>query len=187
MTATEAADALAAAETVRERSHRVAIGWIARTPLVYWGCAWIIGYGAAQFLPGWLTSLVWMLCVAGSLAITHWRGWSSGGANIVLTGWEAGLRRAWWVLVLGSFALPFIVGPIPVSRLYLLFGALWGIGYLLYAVVAEDRPLGFLGGGIVTLAAVLRTVAPDSALLPFGLIAGGSTLVFGIARMRRRW
>ena len=186
VTAIEAADALAGAEVARQRSRRAAISTFMNAPLVYWGCAWIVGYAAAQFLPGWLTFFVWMLCVAGSLAISRWHGWSSG-ASVVLSGWEAALRRAWWVLALGSSALPFIIEPLPATRLYLMFGAFWGIGYLLYAVVAEDRALGFLGGGIVALAAILRTVVPDSALLLFGLLAGGGTLAFGMARVRQRW
>ena len=187
VTAVEAADALAAAEVARQRSRRAAIGAYARAPFVYWGCAWIIGYAAAQFLPDLLAWLVWMVFVAGSIAISRWNRWSGAGASVVLSGWEGQLRRAWWVLLLGTSALPFIIAPLPASRLYLMFGALWAIGYLLYAVVAEDRALGFLGGGIIALAVILRTVVPDSALLPFGLLAGGGTLAFGIARIRRRW
>lgn len=187
VTAVEAADALAAAEMARQRSRRAAIGAYARAPLVYWGCAWIVGYAAAQFLPGLLAWLVWMAFVAGSIAISQLNRWSTTGASIVLSGWEGQLRRAWWVILLGTSALPFIIEPLPTSRLYLMFGALWAIGYLLYAVIAEDRALGLLGAGIILLAVVLRTIVPESALLPFGLLAGGGTLAFGVARMRRRW
>lgn len=187
ITAVEAADALAGAEIARQSSRRAAIGAYVRVPFVYWGCAWIIGYAAEQFLPGLLAMLIWMAFVAGSVTLSRWNRGAVTGASVVLSGWEGKLRRAWWALLLGTAALPFIIAPLPASRLYLMFGALWGIGYLLYAVVAEDRALGLLGGGIIALAVVLRTFVPDRALLPFGLLAGGGTLAFGIARMRRRW
>jgi len=76
---------------------------------------------------------------------------------------------------------------VPTFALYLFFGALWGMAYMLYAVVAEDRTLGFLGAGFVALAVILRLIVPGLALLLYGLLAGGSTIIFGVTRMRRQW
>jgi hypothetical protein len=187
VTALEAADALAAAQTVMRRSHHAAIGKFVRAPFIYWGCTWMVGYTAAQFLPGWLASLIWLACISGSFVVTHWARWDDAGRSIVFSGWEGQIRRARWALLLGSSALPFILEPIPPDRLYLMFGAFWGMVYMLYAIVSDDRALTLLGGGIVALAVILRLFLPDNALLLFGLLAGSSTLIFGIVRIRRQW
>lgn len=187
MTAREAADALTAAQTAMHRSHRAAVGTFARAPLVYWGIAWMAGYAAAQYLPGWLAYLVWLAFMIGSFVARRWWNRSRGGQSIVISGWEEQVRRAWWVIVLGSIALPLIVEPVPTVALYLLLGALWGIAYMLYAVVADDRALGLLGASIVALAVAVRLLVPEIALLLFGLFAGGSQMLFGIVRTRRQW
>ncbi len=186
LTACEAADALAAAQTMMHRSHRAAVGTFARAPLVYWGIAWIVGYAAAQYLSGWLAYLVWLAFTAGSFVARRRWNRSSDGQSIVISGWEGQVRRAWWVIVLGSAALPLIIEPVPTVALYLLLGALWGIAYMLYAVVADDRALGLLGASIVALAVAVRLFVPGSALLLFGLLAGGSQMTFGIVRTRRQ-
>lgn len=186
LTAREAADALAAAQTAMHRSRRAAVGKFARAPLVYWGIAWMVGYVAAQYLPGWLASLVWLAFMAGSFVSRRWWNQSSGGQSVVISGWEEQVRRSWWIIVLGSVALSLIIEPVPTFALYLLFGALWGIAYLLYAIVADDRALGLLGASIVALAVAVRLLVPEIALLLFGLLAGGSQMIFGIVRTRRQ-
>lgn len=168
------------------RSHHAAVGKFARAPLVYWGIAWIVGYAAAQYLPGWLASLVWLAFMVGSFVSRRWWSRSRGGQSVVISGWEEQVRRSWWIIVLGSVALSLIIEPVPTFALYLLFGALWGIAYMLYAVVADDRALGLLGASIVTLAVAVRLFVPGVALLLFGLLAGGSQMIFGIVRTRRQ-
>ncbi len=187
VTAGEAADALAAARVAMRHSRSAAVGQSLRAPLVYWGVGWVVGYAAAQFLPGWLAFLVWFAFIIGWLAAR--RAWKSPHDRrpAVISGWEAQVGRAWWIIVLGSTALSLIIEPVPTFVLYLFFGALWGIAYMLYAVVAEDRALGLLGVGVVLLAVAVRLVVPDLSLLLYGLLAGGSTIAFGIARMRRQW
>lgn len=186
MTAREAADALAAAQTAKHRSHRAAVGKFARAQLIYWGIAWMVGYAVAQYLPGWLAYLVWLAFMVGSFVARRRWNQSSGGQSVVISGWEEQVRRAWWVIVLGSLALSLIIEPVPAFALYLLFGALWGIVYMLYAVVADDRALGLLGASIVALAVAVRLLVPGIALLLFGLLAGGSQMIFGIVRTRRQ-
>ncbi len=186
ISAPEATAALAAADVVMRRSRRAAIGQCVRAPLVYWGVVWIVGYTAAQFLPGWLASLTWLLFIAGEI-LSQRLGSRVGGERVVISGWEGQIRRAWWVVVLGSSALPFIIEPVPTSVLYLFFGALWGIVYMLYAVISEDRELTYFGAGIVLLAVVVRIVIPDLSLLVFGVLAGGGKMIFGLVRMRRQW
>lgn len=90
------------------------------------------------------------------------------------------------VVVCGG-ALATIASPAPPYVVPLLLGALWGVAYMLYAIVAADRPLGFLGGGIVALAVICRIVVPDTSLLIFGIVAGASIALFGGIRMRNQW
>lgn len=187
VTAGEAADALVMARIAMHRGRSAAVGQSLRAPLVYWGVAWVAGYAAAQFLPGWLAYLVWFGFTIGWLAVRRaWKA-SHDRRRVVVSGWEAQIGRAWWIILLGSVAMPLIVEPVPTVALYLLFGALWGIAYMLYAVIVEDRALGFLGASVVALAVILRLFVPDLALLLYGLSAGGSTIIFGAARMRRQW
>jgi len=187
VTAGEAADALAAARVAMRRGRSAAVGQSLRAPLVYWGVAWVAGYAAAQFLPGWLAYLVWFGFTISWLAARRvWNG-SRDQRHVVVSGWEVQMGRAWWIVVLGSVAMPLIVEPVPTVALYLLFGALWGIVYMLYAVVAEDGALGVLGASVVILAVILRLFVADLALLLYGVSAGGITIIFGVARMRRRW
>lgn len=98
---------------------------------------------------------------------------------------EAQFHRTWWVLFLGSFALGIIVAPAPPFVVGLASGALWGIAFLMYAVLAGDRAAGILGAGIVVLAAVLRITLMHRALLPFGLGAGGGMVLLGLMRTVR--
>ncbi len=187
VTADEAADALAAARIAMHRGRSAAVGQALRAPLVYWGVAWVAGYAAAQFLPGWLAYLVWFGFTVGWLVSRRVWKMSRDRRHVVVSGWEAKIGRAWWIILLGGVAMPLIVEPVPTVALYLLFGALWGIAYMLYAVVAEDRAFGFLGASVVVLAVIFRLFVPDLALLLYGLAAGGITITFGVARMRRQW
>ncbi len=187
LTPTEAADALAGAQATMRRSRRVAVGRFLSARLVYWGIAWMIDYTALQFLPGWIALLMWVVLVAGAFATPRLVAWSDAGQSTVISGWQGQFRRAWWVVLFGSFALVTIVAPAPDYVIYLLLGALWGIAHLLYAVATEDRPLAFLGGGIVLIAVAARVFAPEIALLLFGLLAGGCMAIFGALRTWRQW
>ncbi|MGI8968937.1 MAG: hypothetical protein ACR2GA_07535 [Chloroflexota bacterium] len=187
VTPDEAAAALSAASTTMRRSRRAALSKFAQTSLVFWGIAWIIGFGAEQFLPDWRSWLVWALVGIAAFALTRWHDSASAMSSGAISGWEAQFHRTWWVLFFGSAGLEAITVPAPVVVIGLLPGALWGIAFVIYAVLAEDRALGVLGASIVVLAVVLRILFVHQALLLFGLGAGGAMTTLGVVRTVRQW
>jgi hypothetical protein len=121
----------------------------------------------------------------GAAAYSLVRYWRRG--ETVRSGWEARFLRAWWVMMFGTTAITLLVVPAEFAVVALLPGALWGLGVLLYAVVADDRALAALGATIVLVAPLLRLGLPDWSPLLFGLTGGGGMLALGVARARSPW
>jgi len=182
----EAMAALDGARATMQRSRRASVSAICNTPLIYWGVAWIAGYVGAQFLPSVAATGVWVAVFAVMLARRHWRRLHPP-ANLIVSGWETRVRRAWWVLFAGSFALSAIASPVPSYVPGLLVGALWGIAAILYAVLLDEMEFGVLGAWIVVLAVALRLFVPDLSLVLFGIGAGGAAIALGIKRARHAW
>ncbi len=180
--AEEAATLLAAAREARQRSRRAAVGAALRASLVFWGLDWMAGYTLVQFWPGWPALVLWGVASLGLYALPRLR---AAPAELVVSGWETRFQRSWWVILGGSVACAIVVTPATIATYVLLLGAVWGIAYALYGVIADDREIAALGGVIIALAAVTRLVAPAGALVIFGLVAGGGTALLGLLRLRR--
>jgi len=175
----EARVALGLARAATVRSARAAQRTTMRAGLIVWGVAWLLGYTGLQFLPFAIGWALWLpLCVA-AFALTRWL-----RDDTIRSGWEARFERAWWVIVFGSFFLVSTVAPAEAIVIILLAGALWGLALLLYGVVSEERALAVLGGGIVTLAPLLRQWQPEWGALLFGLFGGGGMVLLGLWRER---
>jgi len=180
----EATAALAAANTTMRRSRRAAIGKFARTSLIFWGVAWMVGFSGAQLMPDWRATALWAAVGIAAYALTRWHSATSAGGTV--SGWEGPFHRTWWALALGSFALTAITADAqPAAVPWLVNGTLWGIAYIIYGTLAEDRPVGILGVAIVLLAVALRILSPHQALLLFGLGAGGAMAALGVVRTVR--
>ena len=125
---------------------RVALGLAraatVRAGLIVWGVVWLLGYTGLQFLPFTIGWALWMPLGVGAFALTR-----RLRDDTVRSGWEARFRRAWWVIVFGSFFLVSTVVPAEAIVVTLLTGSLWGLALLLYGVVSEERALAILGGG----------------------------------------
>jgi hypothetical protein len=176
----EADEALRSAQRLEARSRRMVMGQVAGSQIVLWGGVWALGYTEAQFLPLAAASVVWLLLmlVGGLVSALLRRG------REVSSGWEARFGRGWWALVLGSFAVVAIVEPTSAQVVFLVLGALWGIGFVLYALIAGDVPLVVLGAAVVVVAPTLRILIPQWSLLGVGVLAGGSMMGFGLWRSR---
>ncbi len=186
ISSSEATAALAAAQTTMRRSRRAAIGKFARTSLIFWGVAWMVGFAGAQFMPDWRAGFLWTVVGIAAYALTRWHRATSVAARGTVSGWESQFQRTWWALVLGSFALITISVPAQSAAIPgLVSGTLWGIAFIIYGTLAEDRPVGILGAAIVLLAVALRILFPHQALLLFGLGAGGAMTALGIVRTVR--
>jgi len=181
----EATDALAAARTTMARSRRAVVERPMRVSLVYWGLVMMVGYPTVRFLPVWLPLLLWGLLLLGPSALCWLR--KQRGALSIISGWERAYTRAWWVFVLGSIAIGWIVAPAPLYVVPLLIGMLWGLALLLYAAVVADREVGLVGIGMMALAVALRVFVPEHAILIFGLAAGGGMTLLGLVRIRWSW
>jgi hypothetical protein len=178
----EAAAALRDAGLARQRVRRLVASRVVRPHFIWWGAAWIVVYAGAQFLPtGPALALATGAAVAAT-ALSRIAGRRARAAAV--SGWEAKFWRCWLVLAGGSLLLDLVDGAAPVSVLFLLPAVLWGIGMALYAVVAGDLALGLLGGGLAALAAGLRLLAPDHALVLFGVLGGTAMIALGLVRMR---
>lgn len=178
----EAAALLIAARTAQDRGRHAAIQAALRASLVYWGFDWMIGYALVQFWPGWPPFALWGAVSLGLYALPRWH---AAGADRVVSGWEVSFRRAWWVILGGSVACTLIVAPTRTAVSLLLLGAVWGIAYALYGIVADDRSILVLGGVIVALAVAAHLCVPAAAPVVFGLTAGGCQVLLGLFRLRR--
>lgn len=177
----EAAAALAAAHGSLRQGRHAAVRSGLRASLILWGLDWMAGYALVHVWPAWLALALWGLASLALYALPRLR---VAAADLVVSGWEARLRRAWWVVLVGSAALVAIATPPTVDAALLLLGALWSIAYALYGVVLGDREIAALGGAIVALAVALRLFAPAATPL-FGALAGGGTAMLGVVRLRR--
>ncbi len=184
MSAREAAEALGAARTTLRRSRRAAATTLMRASLVFWGTAWMIGYVTLQALPLWCNYVVWGLIYLCYFGLFRWHS-NELVAREVVTGWEDQFHRSWWALVAGSVALGVIVAPVPLYVVALLTGALWGVAFVLFGLIAGDRPVAILGSAIVLIAITLRIIVPGVAIAAFGLISGGLMVALGLVRVRR--
>lgn len=178
----EARASLLAARTIAARSGRAAIGSATNLGMAVWGTTWLLGYLALQFLPlplGWAT---WgPLCVVAYLITRQRRG------ATIRSGWEARIQRAWWATIAGTTVAMFLVAPTRPAVLILMPGVIWALAIVQYAIVAEDRALGGLGGAILAAALLARYLAPGWAALALALVGGGGMLALGVARSRRPW
>jgi hypothetical protein len=181
LTPDEATAALDEARRVSAMGWRLVSGQATRLPLIWWGVAWLVTYPAVQFLP-FVPALVVAGAgvVAASVMTRVGARWDPAPGT---TGWEREVDRAWWALLVAGFAFNLIAGPAAIAVYFLLPGAVWGLALLLYALVAGDVGLGVLGAGILVLAAALRIVAPDRALVIFGVLAGGGMAAVGAVRL----
>jgi hypothetical protein len=178
----EAARALELARAAEARSRRAVVEAPATGLLLYWGLAWLALYSGHALLRGTLgdvvTAVLLVLPVAWC-AVRRWR-----GSAALVSGRERRLFAAWSVVVAASFIVPRIAQPATPATSGLLVGALWGLALLLYAVMAGDRALFGLGGGIILLAWFLAGHGSAAPLL-FGLGAGGAMALVGGIRLWR--
>lgn len=180
LTPAEAIDALAEAARLRRLAWPLVAGQLGRLPLVWWGLAWMVGYPAAQFLPLAPALILNAVAVAVAFTLTRvGRRWDPIGGS---TGWERLVSRAWWATAGASLLVNLVVTPAPVAVFFLVPGVLWGLALLLFALAAGDRALGVLGAALALLAPALRQLAPDQALLLFGVLGGGAMVAVGAVR-----
>jgi hypothetical protein len=178
----EAAAALRDAGLARQRVRRLVASRIVRPHFLWWGAAWIVAYGGAQYLP--TGPALALAGAAGAAATVLSRIAGRRARAAAVSGWETRFWRCWLVLAGGSLLLDLVDGAAPLPVLFLLPAVLWGVGMALYAIVAGDLALGLLGGGLAALAAALRLLAPDHALLLFGAIGGTAMIALGLVRLR---
>lgn len=176
----EAARTLRELDAIGGRSRRIAYGKATRLPLVAWGVAWILGYGALGALPWSLALPVGGGLCAAAVLVT----WLSRSNDQVVNGWERRIRLSWLVLMASSPLLVATITPAPTHAVLTLLGALWGVALLLYAVASADGWLGVAGAAIVVTAAAVHVAGVTQDLLVFGAIAGGTMTALGLRRMR---
>jgi len=177
---TDAARLLADIRPLPARTWRLAVQEFTRLPLLAWGVAWVLGYGAVQLLPPWIGLGAFTVLGVAALTLTRFV-----ATPDLQSGWETQFRRCWWALIGVTPLLGLIIQPTPLPTLLLLLGALWGVALLLYAVAITDWALGMVGLTIVVSAAASHVLAGGWSLLCFGAVGGGAMAILGSVRLLR--
>ncbi|MFD2756864.1 hypothetical protein [Gulosibacter faecalis] len=147
-------------------------------PLIGWGFAWMLGYGALDLATGWA---LWAALTAAWLAgvLLSWLPLR----HEVRTGTERRVQLAWFAVL---FASPFLVTaaqPPSFTNIALVLGALWSLAMCLGAIATRDVPYAIVAFIGVIVAGVAAATEPAHPLLIFGLAAGAPLLAVGVVRV----
>ena len=183
----EAKEALAAIESIAQKTRRSIVGGSAYVSLIVTGIVWLVGFTATQFLTGSIVATIWIVSsILGSIAATMMgirasRRVRSASAKI------AGKRiGTFWLLMilfsLGAIAVAQPVDGKQLTMLIILFAMMgqMGMGLLLsFSVTWWTVP-------VVALTLLGYFFFPEIYYLWMGLIGGGTMILLGLY-IRYRW
>jgi len=182
----EAEEALAAIQTVAQKTRRSIASGGATVTLVVTGAIWLIGFIVTQFWPA-ISPYVWIaLSVLGSIISVFWG--SRLGARVHSPAMNATARRMalfWLFLILFGGAAIAIAAPLDgrqVTALILLFALLGHLAMgLLLSFSSVWWPLP-----IAALVLICYFFLPAYFYLGMGLLGGGTMIALGLI-IHFRW
>ncbi len=182
----EAEEALAAIQTVAQKTRRSIASGGATVTLVITGAIWLIGFIFTQFLPA-ISPYVWIaLSVLGTILSVFWG--SRLGARVHSPGIGATARRVglfWLFLALFCGAIIAIVAPLDgpqITALIILFALIGHLSMgLLLSFAAIWWPLP-----IAALVLACYFLLPQFFYLGVGLLGGGTMIALGLY-IHYRW
>jgi hypothetical protein len=183
----EAEEALAAIQTMTQKTrHSIASG-SAYISLIITGIVWLIGFTATQFLTAPLIVWIWIVTSIVGSAFATFMGIRAGKRVHIASSAVTGKRIAifWVLLVLFAAAIIAVARPTDgkqITLLIILFAMIgqMGMGLLLsFSATWWTVPVS-------VVALIGYFLVPDWFYLWMGLLGGGVMIVLGLY-IRRRW
>jgi hypothetical protein len=183
----EAEEALAAIQTMTQKTrHSIASG-SAYISLIITGIVWLIGFTATQFLTAPLIVWIWIVTSIVGSALATFMGIRAGKRVRVASSAVTGMRIAIFWVLLALFAAGIIAVAHPtdgkqITLLIILFAMIgqMGMGLLLsFSATWWSVP-------VAAVALLGYFLAPDWFYLWMGLLGGGAMIVLGLY-IRFRW
>lgn len=183
----EAEEALAAIESIAQKTRRSIAGGSAYISLIITGIVWVVGFTATQFLTGSIVATIWIVSsILGSIAATV-MGIRAGQRVRSASARVTGKRVAtFWILLslfsLGALAVAQPADGKQLTMLIILFAMIgqMGMGLLLsFSVTWWTVP-------VVALTLIGYFFFPEIYYLWMALIGGGTMILLGLY-IRYRW
>jgi len=187
ISSTEAEEALAAIQTMTQRTrHSIASG-SAYISLIITGIVWLIGFTATQFLTAPLIVWIWIVTSAVGSAFATFMGIRAGKRVHIASAAVTGKRilTFWGLLILFTAAIISVVHPTDgkqITLLIILFAMIgqMGMGLLLsFSATWWTVP-------VAAVALLGYFLVPDWFYLWMGLLGGGVMIILGLY-IRMRW
>ena len=183
----EAEEALAAIESIAQKTRRSIAGGSAYVSLIVTGIVWLVGFTATQFLTGAIVVTIWIVSsILGSIAATV-MGIQVGRRVRSASASVAGKRIAtfWFLMILFSLGALAVAQPTDGKQLTMLI--------ILFAMIGQ-MGMGLLLSFSVTwwtVPVVALTLSgyfffPEIYYLWMGLLGGGTMIILGLY-VRFRW
>ena len=183
----EAEEALAAIETIAQKTRHSIAGGSTCITLIVTGIVWLIGFTCTQFLSGDIIGYIWTgLAILGSILATVW-GFRVGkhfrSPAAAATAKRAGLF--WLFLVLYCVATIAVTWPLDGKQLTVLIILFALIGHLSVGLVLSFAAVWW-PLPIAALVLVSYFLLPDLFYLWTAILGGGGMIVLGLY-IRHRW
>jgi hypothetical protein len=184
---TEAEEALAAIQTMMQKTRRALSSSGAYAFLIIWGVVWLIGFLGNQFLPTKVVGYLWMGldCLGGVLS---WVVGARMNRNVRSTAnVTSGKRIAWfWILLIVYLvAIIGVAWPADVKQIAMFIVLIIMIGWLAMGLLLDFTSIK-LTFAITALALVGYFLLPDYFHLLMAFLGGGGLIAFGLY-IRSRW
>jgi hypothetical protein len=183
----EAEEALAAIQTMAQKTRHSIAGGSAHISLIITGIVWLIGFTATQFLTAPLIVWIWIVTSIVGSALATFMGIRTGKRVRIASSAVTGKRIAifWALLTLFAAAIIAVAHPTDgkqITLLIILFAMIgqMGMGLLLsFSATWWTVP-------VAAVALIGYFLAPDWFYLWMGLLGGGVMVILGLY-IRRRW
>ena len=184
---TEAEEALAAIQSVMQKTRRVISSSGAYIFLIVWGTVWLLGFLNSQFLPNETANYVWMVLdilggiVSAVLGIRMNRGVRS---TAPITN---GKRIAffWLLLFLFCVAAIAVAQPVEGKQIAMFIILFVTVGWMAMGLLLSFASIWW-GLAITILALVSYFLLPGVFYLLMAIVGGGGMIILGLY-IRMRW
>jgi hypothetical protein len=183
----EAEEALAAIQTVMQKTRRSIASSGAYVFLIIWGVIWLLGFLGSQFLPEKTASNAWMILDILGGIISAFVGIRVGRGVRKPSAITSGKRIAWfWLLLfLYCFAAIGVAWP-PDGKQLAMFIILFAmVGWVAMGLLLSFASVWW-GLAMTALALVGYFLLPDIFYLLMAILGGGGMIALGLY-IRSRW
>jgi hypothetical protein len=183
----EAEEALAAIQTIMQKTRRAISSSGAYNFLILWGIIWLIGFLNSQFMPEKTASYVWMgLDILGGIcsAIIGMRLKRGIRTSTRTTSWRR-IVFFWLLLFLFCVAAVSVAWPVNGKQLAMFIILFITVGWIAMGLLLSFAS-AWWGLGLVALSLIGYFLLPGIFYLWMAILGGGGMIALGIY-VRNRW